>query len=118
MTHQLLRAIGCNETLRLVRFDSVQPRYNLLVRQIERETLPFYDEEGVGVIPHNPIAGGLLSGKHSESAPPAEGTRFTLGRAGQMYQDRFWREREFGTVAQFASIAEEAGTGPVTLPVA
>ena len=64
-----------------MRFDSVQPRYNLLFRQIERELLPLCAEEGLGVIPYNPIAGGLLSGKHDPSSPPPEGTRFTLGNA-------------------------------------
>ena len=79
LTYQLVRAIGRSETLRLARFDSVQPRYNLLFRQIEREMLPFCAEDGVGVISYNPIAGGLLSGKHSRTAPPPEGSRFTLG---------------------------------------
>ena len=83
LTYQLVRAIGRSETLRLARFDSVQPRYNLLFRKIEQEMLPFCGEEGVGVIPYNPIAGGLLSGKHSRTAPPPEGTRFTLGSAAK-----------------------------------
>src|ERR1700742_3833953 len=87
LTYQLVRAIGRSETLRLARFDSVQPRYNLLFRQIERDTLPFCDEDGVGVIPYNPIAGGLLSGKHNRSAAPPAGSRFTLGTAAQSYQD-------------------------------
>jgi aryl-alcohol dehydrogenase (NADP+) len=68
LTYQLVRAYGRSETLGLARFDSVQPRYNLLFRQIEREMLPFCEEEGVGVIPYNPIAGGLLSGKHNRTA--------------------------------------------------
>ena len=93
LTYQLVRAIGRSETLRLARFDSVQPRYNLLFRQIEREMLPFCEEDGVGVISYNPIAGGLLSGKHNRTAPPPEGSRFTLGNAGAMYQERYWHER-------------------------
>ncbi len=94
LTYQLVRAIGRSETLRLARFDSVQPRYNLLFRQIEREMLPFCEEDGVGVISYNPIAGGLLSGKHNRSAPPPDGSRFTLGNAGAMYQQRYWHERD------------------------
>ena len=117
LTYQLVRAIGRSETLRLARFDSVQPRYNLLFRQIEREMLPFCLEEGVGVIPYNPIAGGLLSGKHSRSAPPPEG-RFTLGTAGGMYQDRYWHDREFDTVDELRLLAEQAGVNLVTLAVA
>ena len=118
LTYQLVRAIGRSETLRLTRLDSVQPRYNLLFRQIEREMLPFCGEEGVGVIPYNPIAGGLLSGKHSRSAPPPEGSRFTLGSAGGQYQDRYWHDQEFDTVEQLRGLAAEAGLSLVTLAVA
>src|ERR1700691_1416420 len=95
LTYQLVRGIGRSETLGLARFDSVQPRYNLLFRQIEREMLPFCAEDGVGVISYNPIAGGLLAGKKHPSAPPSYGSRFTLGSAGPMYQDRYWHERMF-----------------------
>ena len=118
LTYQLVRAIGRSETLRLARFDSVQPRYNLLFRQIERDMLPFCEEDGVGVISYNPIAGGLLSGKHSGSAPPTEGSRFTLGWAGQMYQERYWNERAFETVGALRKLADQAGTSLVTLSVA
>ena len=118
LTYQLVRAIGRSETLRLARLDSVQPRYNLLFRQIEREILPFCREEGVGVIPYNPIAGGLLSGKHSRSAPPAEGTRFTLGTAAGAYQDRYWHDSEFDTVDELRQLADQAGVDLVTLSVA
>jgi 1-deoxyxylulose-5-phosphate synthase len=118
LTYQLVRAIGRSETLHLARFDSVQPRYNLLFRQIEREMLPFCGEEGVGVIPYNPLAGGLLSGKHSRTAPPPEGTRFTLGNAAGAYQDRYWHDREFDTVEVLRQLAQEAGVSLVTLSVA
>jgi 1-deoxyxylulose-5-phosphate synthase len=118
LTYQLVRAIGRSETLRLARFDSVQPRYNLLFRQIEREMLPFCAEEGVGVIPYNPIAGGLLSGKYDRQAPPPETSRFTLGNAGQMYQNRYWHDREFDTVEQLISLAKQASVSLVTLSVA
>ena len=107
LTYQLVRAVGRSETLGLTRFDSVQPRYNLLFRQIEREMLPFCAEDGVGVIPYNPIAGGLLSGKHERSAPPGEGTRFTLGTAGGMYQQRYWHDAEFDTVDQLGQLAAQ-----------
>lgn len=118
LTYQLVRAVGRSETLGLARFDSVQPRYNLLFRQIEQEMLPFCAEEGVGVIPYNPLAGGLLTGKHNRSAPPPEGSRFTLGTAAGRYQDRYWHDREFDTVEELAKVADEAGMHPVTMAVA
>ena len=117
-TYQLVRAVGRTETLRLARLDSVQPRYNLLFRETEREMLPYCGEEGIGVIPYNPIAGGLLTGKHSRSSAPAAGTRFTLGTAAQNYQDRYWHEREFDTVDALQRLAEQAGVSLVTLAVA
>jgi 1-deoxyxylulose-5-phosphate synthase len=118
LTYQLVRAVGRTETLGLARLDSVQPRYNLLFRQIEREMLPYCAEEGVGVIPYNPIAGGLLSGKHSRANPPPAGSRFTLGTAGGMYQDRYWHDREFDTVEALRRLADDAGVSLVTLSVA
>jgi aryl-alcohol dehydrogenase (NADP+) len=118
LTYQLVRAVGRSETLNLARFDSVQPRYNLLFREIEREMLPFCEEDGVGVIPYNPIAGGLLSGKHNAAAPPPEDSRFSLGEAGPMYQKRYWHEREFDTVEELRKLADQAGVSLVTLSVA
>ncbi|MCU1491202.1 MAG: Aryl-alcohol dehydrogenase, partial [Acidimicrobiaceae bacterium] len=117
LAYQLARAVGRSEALGLVRFVSAQPRYNLLFRQIERELLPLCVEEGIGVIPYNPIAGGLLSGKHQGSAPPPEG-RFTLGGAGELYRNRYWNERDFATVEELRKIAERAGLPLVTLAVA
>ena len=117
LTYQLVRAVGRTETLGLARLDCVQPRYNLLFRQIEREMLPYCREDGIGVIPYNPIAGGLLTGKHARGAPTA-GTRFTLGTAADNYQDRYWHDREFNTVDALSQLAERAGVDLVTLSVA
>ena len=101
----------------VVRFDSVQPRYNLLFRQIERELLPLCAEESIGVIPYNPIAGGMLTGKHTRGEP-TEGTRFTLGTASHTYQDRYWHEGMFETVDALRGAARDAGLSPTTLAVA
>jgi aryl-alcohol dehydrogenase (NADP+) len=118
LAYQVARALGRSEARHLVHFDSVQPRYNLLFRQIERELLPLCAEEGLGVIPYNPIAGGLLSGKHNASGPPTEGTRFTLGNAAGNYQNRYWHDQEFATVEELRKIAEREGVPLVTLAVA
>ncbi len=113
LAYQVARAIGRSEAMGAVRFDSVQPRYNLLFREFERELFPLCQEEGIGVIPYNPIAGGLLSGKHNPAAGPEEGSRFTLGTAAERYQDRYWHEGMFETVEQLRPIASDAG---MTLP--
>ena len=118
LAYRLARALGRSEALGFAKFVSVQPRYNLLFRQIERELLPLCEEEGLAVIAYNPLAGGLLTGKHKRSTPPPAGTRFTLGAAGGMYTERYWKDREFDTVDRFASLARESGIEPVTLAVA
>ena len=118
LTYQLVRAVGRSEALGLARFDSVQPRYNLLFRQIEREMLPFCAEDGVGVIPYNPLAGGLLSGKHLRTEAPPGGSRFTLGTAGRNYQERYWHDREFDTLEQLAYSPRRLAFSLVTLAVA
>jgi aryl-alcohol dehydrogenase-like predicted oxidoreductase len=118
LAYRLAQALGKSETLGLARFDCVQPRYNLIFREFERELFPLCLDEGVGVIPYNPIAGGLLSGKHDRSKPPEEGTRFTLGTAGNMYQDRYWHDNVFDTVEALGKVADSAGIPLPTLAVA
>lgn len=105
LAYRLARALGRSDVLRSARFVSVQPRYNLLFRQIERELLPLATEEGLAVIPYNPLAGGLLTGKHRYEATPSEG-RFTsqVGKAGEMYAKRYWHEREFQTIEEIGKI--------------
>lgn len=116
--YQVARALGKSERLGLARFDCVQPRYNLLFRQVERELFPLCAEEGLGVIPYNPIAGGLLSGKHRREAGPLPGTRFTHPGAGPTYQERYWHERELTTVDALRGLAAEAGMSMVQMAVA
>lgn len=82
---QLMKALGISERLNLVRFDSVQPRYNLFDRGIEAELLPLCVEERVGVIPYSPLAGGLLTGKYRRGSVPPEGSRYIIfGRQDQI----------------------------------
>jgi aryl-alcohol dehydrogenase (NADP+) len=116
--YKVARALGRSEVRGLVRIDSVQPRYNLLFRQFERDLLPLCAEEGIGVIPYNPLAGGLLTGKHDRTAEPEEGTRFTLGQAAGTYQARYWHDREFDTIDALRPLAAEAGLSMTTMAVA
>ena len=115
---QTARALGRSDVLGLARWDTVQPRYNLLFRQIERELLPLCEAEGLAVIPYNPLAGGFLSGKHRRDTGPTAGTRFTLGTAAKRYQERYWREREFETVEAVRALAAQAGMSMVQLALA
>lgn len=116
MAYQLARAIGRSEVLGISRFESVQPRYNLLFRENERELFRLCEEDDVAVIPYNPLAGGLLTGKHKQGAP-TEGTRFTLGGAGEMYSERYWQDQMFASVEDLRAVAEDAGVPMTTMAI-
>ena len=64
----------------------VQPMYNLLARGIEQEFLPMCRAFGLAVVAYNPLAGGLLTGKHRPEAPRPS-TRFDRMPT---YRDRYW----------------------------
>lgn len=117
---QLSRAIGRSEAMGISRYESVQPRYNLLFRNIERDILPAAAFDDVAVIPYNPIAGGMLSGKHrgarGTTTPPRG--RFNLPDSGSMYRARYWADDKFEVVESIASIADELGVPLTTLSVA
>ncbi|ALB42222.1 MULTISPECIES: aldo/keto reductase [unclassified Anabaena] len=118
LAYRLARALGRADVRHLTRFVSIQPRYNLLFREIERELLPLAQEEGQAVIPYNPLAGGLLTGKHNLTEGPTTGTRFTLGAAAERYQERYWHDREFNTVEELRTVADLAGLSLTTLALA
>jgi len=89
-----------------------QPMYNLLARGIEEEYLPFCRRFGVAVVPYNPLAGGLLSGKQARDRGPLAGTRFD---GNQLYLDRYWHDDYFAAVEDLKAIAREAGRTLVEL---
>jgi len=74
----LEKALRISEVEGLELFVSVQPRYNIIDRDIERELLPLCVEEGIGVIPYSPLAGGFLTGKYRPGEPFPEGSRGRL----------------------------------------
>ncbi len=112
--YQLARSLGRSEVLGSVRFDSVQPRYNLLFREFERELFPLCEEEGIAVIPYNPLAGGLLTAKHMPGSA-ADGTRFAAGTQGDRYRDRYWHEHTFRVVEAMKLLAADCGVSAATL---
>jgi aryl-alcohol dehydrogenase-like predicted oxidoreductase len=101
---QLCRALWVSDRLGVARFDSVQPRYNLLFREIEHELLPLCVDQGVAVIVYNPLAGGFLTGKHRREEPPLDNTRFAV--AGQLYLDRYWNDSCFDAVDMLKAFFE------------
>ncbi len=114
---RVARAIGRCEVSRWTKPVSVQPRYNLLFREMERELFPLARQDKLAVIAYNPIAGGMLSGKHNPGTPP-NGSRFTLGTATRRYQERYWHDRMFDTVDRLKGLLGNTGLALPTASVA
>ena len=88
-----------------------QPMYNLLARGIEQEYLPMCRQFGISTVVYNPLAGGLLTGKHKQEVFTA-GTRFDDNK---LYQDRYWHTQDFHAVERLRAIACLAGRSLVSL---
>jgi aryl-alcohol dehydrogenase (NADP+) len=117
---ELARALGISERLSLARYSSAQPRYNVLYREIETELLPLCREAGVGVMVFNPLAGGLLTGKHAPGAPPDPGGRFgeRMGTTAQAYRRRYWQDEALAAVASLKSYFDPRGKALASVAVA
>jgi aryl-alcohol dehydrogenase-like predicted oxidoreductase len=115
---QAALALGVSDRLGLARFDCVQPRYNLLYRDIESELLPLCRYAGLGVIAYNPLAGGFLSGKYRSLEKPLPGTRFTLGKTGELYRDRYWHQAQLDAVDELRTFLDSHKRGLIESAIA
>lgn len=111
LAYRIAQALGRSDLRRLARFSAVQPRYNLLFREAERELLPLCVEEGLGVLAYNPLAGGLLTGKHAQGRAPTAG-RFARSAS---YRERYWHGREFAAIEELRGVARDSGTSVTAL---
>lgn len=112
---ELMKALGISERLGLERFVSTQASYSLADRTPEAELIPLCLDQGVGLIPYFPLAGGILTGKYAaagESAPAGSRAatdpgfrRFLGGPADELGR-------------QFAAFAAELDAEPAALAVA
>lgn len=91
-----------------------QPLYNLLSRRIEDEYAELSDRYGLHNVVYNPLAGGLLSGKHTDPGRPEPGGRFAAD-LGPMYRERYWNRAQFDAVEALRTVAAGAGLTLVEL---
>jgi len=96
--HLLAKALWTSDKHGYARYESNQPRYNILYREIENEIVPLCRAEEVGLIVYNPLAGGFLTGRYQPGQEVSEGTRFSLNQAGKFYQQRYWQSAQFEAV--------------------
>jgi aryl-alcohol dehydrogenase-like predicted oxidoreductase len=109
---QIEKSVRVSEREGLARFDCVQPQYSLVVRDIEHEVLPASREEGLGVLPWSPLAGGFLTGKYSREDAPPENTRMAS------WVDTWKRHatpEKFDIVDRVCEIANSRGKEPAQI---
>ena len=86
--------------------------YNPLVRPIDVEYARFTKRYAIHTTVYNALAGGLLSGRHTKDQEPPKGTRFDNNA---FYRKRYWSDRFFELVQDYAAVAEGAGLSLVEL---
>jgi aryl-alcohol dehydrogenase-like predicted oxidoreductase len=97
---QLMKALAISRAEGLERFKSTQSYYSLAGRQLEWDTIPLIEDQGLGLLVWSPLAGGFLSGK------------FTRDQTGEGRRKTFDfppvdREKGFDIVDVLARIAKE-----------
>ena len=100
-----MKSLWVSDKAGVARFDSLQPQYSLISREIERELLPMCRAEGVGVIPWSPLGGGFLTGKYRSGEKPPEDSRL----AKQDIWNRLTNERHYRTLEAVEQVAKERG---------
>jgi aryl-alcohol dehydrogenase-like predicted oxidoreductase len=100
---QLMKALGISRELGLERFKCTQSYYSLAGRELERETIPLLEDQGLGLLVWSPLAGGFLTGKIKRDTAP-EGAR----RAKFDFPP-LDREKTFDVVDVMRKVAEDHG---------
>ena len=85
--------------------------HNLIARRVEGDYQECARHLGLLNVAYNPLAGGLLTGKHAPHVTPQTGTRFTQ----EHYRTRYWNEQQFVAVSRLKQVAEAEGLTLVEL---
>ena len=102
---QFMKMLSVSKAHGWSRFVSMQPQYNLVYREEEREMLPLCREEGIGVIPWSPLARGFLAGGRGA---PGEGNT-ERARTDEFAPRLYYREPDHKVVAAVTDVAKERG---------
>ncbi|WP_028551381.1 aldo/keto reductase [Paenibacillus sp. UNC451MF] len=111
---ELMKALGISERLGLNRFVSTQISYSLADRTPEQELVPLCLDQGVGIIPYFPLAGGILTGKYSSPDAAPAGSRADT----DPNFSRFLSEEKIALGKRVGELAAVAGCSPSVLSLA
>jgi aryl-alcohol dehydrogenase-like predicted oxidoreductase len=105
--YRLMNSLWLSRNNHYASYVTLQAQYSLLVRDLEREHVPLCREEGLGILPWSPLAGGFLTGKFERDKPPPEGTR--LGEKSERFE-RYNLERNWRILDAVRAVAAEVGS--------
>jgi aryl-alcohol dehydrogenase-like predicted oxidoreductase len=90
---------------------TLQPQYNLLMRDIELEVVPACLDAGIGLLPWSPLAGGWLSGKYKRDEFPTGATRLGENpkRGGEAFVPRNAQDRTWQVIGALETVAKSRG---------
>ena len=99
---------------------TLQPQYNLLVREVEWEIVPASIANGLGLLPWSPLGGGWLTGKYSRDERPAGATRLgeNPDRGVEAYDRRSGQRRTWDVVDAVRRVADESGASMAQVALA
>jgi len=117
---QFMRMLSTSERNGWTRFVSMQPQYNLVYREEEREMLPLCAAEGIGVIPWSPLARGFLAGDRRRPAPGQNAPKGETVRASSdPFADHlYYAEADFDVKDALSAVAEARGVAPMQIALA
>ena len=117
---QLQKAVDVADARSLTRPVTLQPQYNLLVREIEWEIIPACSVEGLGLLPWSPLGGGWLTGKYRRDESPKGATRLgeNPNRGVEAYDRRSRMERTWDVIVAVRQIAEVRGSSMAQVALA
>lgn len=113
--YRLMNSLWLAKSNHLSRYVTLQAQYSLLVRELEREHVPLCRDEGLGILPWSPLAGGFLSGKFEQGKPPQSGTR--LGEKIERFK-RYDLPRNWQILDAARAVASELGSTPSAVSIA
>jgi len=111
---QIAKAIGISELKRMLRFECIQPMYNLIKRQAEVEIFPLAREENLGVITYSPLGAGLLTGKYIKKDNLLQGRILE----SKLYERRYADPAYYEIAEKLVSYAKARELNPAALAVA
>jgi len=117
---QLQKAVDVADARGFSRPVTLQPQYNLLVREIEWEIIPACSAEGLGLLPWSPLGGGWLTGKYRRNERPTGATRLgeNPNRGVEAYDRRSRAERTWDAIAAVREIAGDRGSSMAQVALA